>query len=246
MRRDLSGGGTSALVLGALLTLGASGALANPCAGRPANPCAPRAANPCRAKDGSPGAAKAANPCAAKAANPCAANPCAPAASAKISDQQAAAIYKDLQAELQAGYARAPLPPAAAYAGWRRYNTVPYRSETHGGRHVNNYADPKSADVYARFDPEAKFPVGASFAKDSFRPLPQGGVEKGPLFLMEKMPEGFNAASADWKFSMVMPDGAVVGVTKGQNAEQVEFCAECHAGAGASHAFYLPEEYRRK
>lgn len=245
---------------------------ANPCAAKPANPCAAKAtgsgagagagANPCAAKPASPGAAKpanpcapratnpcaprATNPCAPRAANPCAANPCAPAAAAKIGDQEAAALYRDLRPALQAAYAAAPLPAAAAYHGWRRFNSVPYVSETHGGRHVNNYADPKAADTYARFDPAARFPVGATLAKDSFRPLPEGGVEPGPLFLMQKMEQGFNAGSGDWRFAMVMPDGSVFGETNGRNADQVAFCAECHAGAGSSFAFYLPEEYKSK
>lgn len=230
---------------------------ANPCAANPcaakANPCAaknPCAANPCAAK-ANPCAANpcAANPCAAKAnpcsANPCAANPCAAAAAAELTDKQAAVAYKNLAKAMKAGYAKSGLSAAKAFWGWKKYNTVPYASATHGGRYVNNYANAK-AKSYNKYDGELVLPVGAVLAKDSISALPGGKGAAGPFFLMEKMKVGWNKASADWKYTLIMPTGAVIGTTKGKGDAAVKFCAECHQAAGASQLFFLPEEYRVK
>jgi len=212
---------------------------ANPCT---ANPCAanPCAANPC-----------AANPC---AANPCAANPCAPAPAAELSDAQAAAIYEDIAAELRAGYAKSDHPVTTAYFKWKRYNKTPYVSATHGGRYVNNFAN-DTAKAYGRFEKAGVMPAGSIVVKDSFRVAPanpcaanpcaaSGKAQPGPLFIMEKMQAGFSPETGDWRYTMIMPNGAVFGETKGRNADKVRFCAECHGGSEYDSLFFLPEEYR--
>ena len=89
-------------------------------------------------------------------------------------------------------------------------------------------------------------PVGARIAKDSFTVSPAGQVAVGPLFMMEKMQDGFNDASDDWRYAMIMPDGSLFGVTGGQDDQQVQFCAECHAAVAEDQdsLFFLPEEFR--
>jgi hypothetical protein len=227
---------------------GNAGAQANPCAARSANPCAPKAANPCAAK-ANPCAANpcAANPCAAKAnpcaANPCAANPCAAKGVATVTEAQASAMYAELSKRLQESYVKSGVKVAATYQSWPKYNTVTYQSATHGERYVNNYANDAARD-YGRYDPDRQLPAGAILAKDSIVPDANGTAEPGPLFLMEKMPAGFNQASADWKYTLIMPDGSVIGETNGQGSANVTFCYECHASAGHSQAFFLPEEFR--
>jgi hypothetical protein len=59
-------------------------------------------------------------------------------------------------------------------------------------------------------------PAGSVVAKDSFAVTAAGDVFAGPLFIMEKMSQGFNAASRDWRYTMIMPDGSVFGVTNGR------------------------------
>jgi hypothetical protein len=216
------------------------------CGPRRTNPCAPQAANPCAGKNpcgvNNP-CSPAANPCNPCGANPC--NPCGAAPAASLTDEQAAALYKKLASKLKSGYAKSGSGTAAAYQGWKKYNTVPYQSATHGGRYVNNYADATASD-YGKFDAELVLPVGSVLAKDSIVALPDGDAEPGPLFLMEKMASGFNSASADWKYTLIMPDGTVVGVTNGPGSESVAFCHQCHQAAGASQLFFLPEAYRAK
>jgi len=61
------------------------------------------------------------------------------------------------------------------------------------------------------------------------------------------MSRGFNKASGNWRYSMIMPDGTVYGTTKGKGAKNVEFCVACHATMGddQDHLFFMPEEYRK-
>ncbi len=115
---------------------------------------------------------------------------------------------------------------------------------THGQRYVNNYANRLARD-YGRFEDAGRLPVGAVIAKDSIAITAAGEVFPGPLFIMEKMPEGFSNASGDWRYTMVMPDGSLLGVTKGEGAQRVEFCIGCHLAREANdHLYFPPNEFR--
>ena len=224
------------LLIGAFLVgtgVATDGNAANPCAAR--NPCA---ANPCAARNPC-----AVNPCAPK--NPCAANPCAQAPRAELNDAEAAAAYQDIVGRLQEGYAKSSHPVVAAYINWKRYNRVPYTSDTHGGRFVNNFAN-DTAKTYGKFEKAGVMPVGSVLAKNSFAVTPQRKVEAGPLFLMEKMAAGFNHKDGNWSYTIIMPNGAIFGTSKGKNAAGVQFCADCHGGVADKQdsLFFLPEEYR--
>ena len=217
----------------------------NPCAAKGCNPCNPCAAgacnpcNPCAAKGCNP-----CNPCAAGACNPC--NPCGGAAMAEIEPDEAASAYGCLIDQLLAGYAKSGNPTAAAYTSWRRYNTVPYQSATHGGRYVNNYAN-GTASAYGDFEDVGHLPQGSIVAKDSFAVKGNGAVAAGPLFLMEKMGAGWHPESGDWRYTLVMPDGTVIGETHGKSTANVEFCAECHATMEDTDSlWFLPEDVRNK
>jgi hypothetical protein len=133
---------------------------------------------------------------------------------------------------------------AKSYRGWRRYNWAPYRSATHGERFVNNYGNAIGKD-YGRFEEAGVMPVGTILAKDSFAVTAQGDVYPGPLFIMEKMPAGFDADGGDWRYSMILPDGSYFGVSQGVQGERVEFCRSCHQVAKEQDFLFLvPEENR--
>jgi len=88
-------------------------------------------------------------------------------------------------------------------------------------------------------------PVGAVLAKDSFAAA-AGEIFPGPLFLMKKMPTDFSNASGACRYTMVMPDGAIFGVTKGEGAERVEYCIGWHLACERSDHLSFPlEDYRR-
>jgi hypothetical protein len=164
---------------------------------------------------------------------------------ARLMPEEAEDIYDHLIDDMVAAYRLSGLAAATAYRKWPRFNSVPYRSSMHGSRYVNNYANMAGRD-YGRFEQAKRFQVGAIVAKDSFSVDDEGDVWPGPLFLMEKMPAGFRSDSGDWRYSMVMPDGSLFGVTGGENSANVEFCIGCHAQQeDQDHLFFLPERYRR-
>ena len=232
----------------------------NPCAAacgpcEPCNPCNPCAAG---AAAGSecvvPRLVSACNPCAA--ANPCnpcgvcnpcaAANPCGPCGADEVAltDDEARDAYACVQAAMTEGYAKSGHRWAMAYPSWKNHAARPYVSDTHGARFVNNYANERGAANYGLFEDAGPAPEGTVLAKDSFT-VKGGRVAAGPLFLMEKMAAGFDADTRDWRYTLILPSGKVVGSTGGAGTGKVAFCAECHLSVEEQDSrFFLDEAYR--
>jgi hypothetical protein len=167
---------------------------------------------------------------------------------AELDPARAEAVFRRIESELRAAYALSGLQAARRYHQGRRVNAAPYRSEPHGQRFVNHWANAR-AGVYAeRAGPWPELPEGALLAKDSFTVTDRGQVHTGPLFLMEKMAEGFSPPTRDWRYTLVMPDGSLYGRTGGAGAHRVAFCADCHNDAVPEHGgaplWGLPEGLR--
>ena len=161
-----------------------------------------------------------------------------------MTSAEATTAYDCLKKALTASYKKSGMDYAGYYVDWARYSTQPYQSGTHGGRYVNNYANAKGK-AYGKFEKAGTMPVGAMMAKDSFMVTGGGKTGPGPLFMMEKMWKGFNKESGNWKYTMIMPDGAVFGTTGGKGSANVQFCADCHSAVSdQDHLYFLPEEYR--
>ncbi|MCP5084730.1 MAG: cytochrome P460 family protein [Alphaproteobacteria bacterium] len=101
--------------------------------------------------------------------------------------------------------------------------------------------------AYTKYDDkDSKMPIGTTVAKPSFVVQPTGKVALGPLFLMEKMTRGFNAATANWRYAMVMPGGKLFGMTGSKNSAGLKFCHDCHVGGEDNdYMLFLPEEVRK-
>jgi hypothetical protein len=162
---------------------------------------------------------------------------------AGLAPDEAQRIYEIALRSLAAGYARSGDPGARSYSNWRRYNSAPYLSSTHGNHYINNYAN-ETARAYGSGE---RLPAGSVIAKDSFSVTDTGAILLGPLFLMEKMPEGFNYVSGDWKYSQIQPDGTIFGETNGIGSQKVQYCISCHlAVEDQDHLYFVPEQYRVK
>ena len=166
---------------------------------------------------------------------------------ADLTSADAITIYDQIKSEMSKAYKQSGLELAEDYTSWTRHNTAPYLSATHGNRFVSNYANSIAKD-YTNLDAVESLPQGSILAKDGFEVTKVGDVLTGPLALMEKMQPGFNPQSRDWRYTMILPDGSVFGITNGDGSERVEFCIECHVAAGddQDHLFYVPERYRVK
>lgn len=162
----------------------------------------------------------------------------------RVSPERAAHIYGLVASALANGYAESERADIAGYQGWPRYNSAPYLSATHGNHYVNNYAN-DDAEAYGLFEKAGTLPVGSVIAKDSFSITSTGGILLGPLFVMQKMPSGFNSGAGDWKYVMIQPDGDVLGETGGHQSEAVEYCIACHlAVEDQDHLFLVPPPFR--
>lgn len=162
----------------------------------------------------------------------------------EVTGEEIRAAYGCLKGEMKATYGMAGENSAPVYQDWANYNTQPYISATHGGRYVNNYAN-RTASAYGKFEEAGVMPVGSILAKDSLTIDATGKAAPGPLFLLEKMAAGFDSENGDWKYTMIMPNGTIWGVTNGKNSNGMRFCSNCHIAAeDYDYLFFLPEEYR--
>jgi hypothetical protein len=159
---------------------------------------------------------------------------------AELKPAEALSIYQGIADELSRGYAASRDIVARTYRNWQLFNAAPYRSATHGNRYVNNYANEAS---YGK--PGAVMPPGTILAKDSFTVTAESAAFGGALFLMEKLVPGASPENGDWRYTMIMPDGSILGDSKGENPDQVKFCHACHAAkADNDYLFFVPKAYR--
>ena len=185
----------------------------------------------------------AGNPC-ATASNPC--NPCAAdGRSKRVSETEAARLFAALLPRLPALYAKGDHPAVRQnWTRWKNFVRTPYIAETHGERYAVNLANDIAARVYGQYHDLKEMPVGGIIVKPSFSVDDSGRAVPAPLYIMEKMPKGWNPATADWRYVMILPGGRTWGMTKGVNSAGMRFCHECHAAVKDNdYLFFAEEEY---
>ncbi|MBH64301.1 MAG: hypothetical protein CL569_18020 [Alphaproteobacteria bacterium] len=164
---------------------------------------------------------------------------------ADLSGERAESIYSAIKMSMRKHYVESGGPIAFNYADWKRYNRVPYRFSQYGNNYLNNYANETARD-YGKYESAGEMPAGALLAKDSFIVTRNGDIITGPFFLMEKMPEGWNPATGDWRYVEYTASGELTGITKGIRANKVRYCATCHARVGKKwdYMFFMPKDVR--
>lgn len=163
---------------------------------------------------------------------------------AELSKDEAQAHYRSLKRRMSRGYAAAQLDVIRNYQSWPLFNDAPYISATHGQRFVNSYAN-RMAFNYGTLQDGETLPAGSVLAKDSMTVTDEGRVHPGAMFVMEKLPQGTNPETADWRYIMVLPDGSLFGDTLGARAGAVAYCHECHEQvADRDYTFFVPEEFQ--
>ncbi len=165
---------------------------------------------------------------------------------ATLSPDEANQIYDELRKRMSTGYAIAGLPIIKDYQFWKRYNSSPYLSATHGQRFVNNFANTK-ASTYGKLKSGEVYPEGTVFAKDTVTVTSENKIFPGAIFIMEKLAKDANPETADWRYVTVLPDGTLFGDTTGAEPELAQYCHACHqAKAKEDYVFYVPEEFQIK
>lgn len=159
-------------------------------------------------------------------------------------------LYDCLQPEMVKAYLKGAKEghwAAAKWGDWKLFAARGYRSETHGGRFVQNATNNLAEAEYGKFENVKTMPTGSTVAKPSFVVSPDGKASIGPLFIMEKMKKGWNDETANWRYAMILPDGSTFGLTKGKNSAGLGFCHECHATSqDTDYMMFMPEEVRRE
>lgn len=163
---------------------------------------------------------------------------------ASLSNAEAEDIYQKIAADLQASFEQSHVDEIIGYQDWRRYNSAPYLSSTHGNRYINNYANEASTG-YDSPTKGARMPAGSVIVKDSFEVTDAGDVLPGRLFVMEKLAAGSSQATADWRYIMIDADGTVIADTKSDTANKAEFCHVCHkVRSSRDFLFFVPPDFR--
>ena len=168
-------------------------------------------------------------------------------AKSDLTDEQAAELFACIEGKLLSGYQKSGRAEADAYRDWFMPSTTPFISATHGNRFVNHYVNDIGKDAYMSFAEEGlTMPVGSITAKESYTVNKKGKVRRGPLFLMEKVAAGSLPDTGDWDYSVILPNGKIMGQTSGENAKKVKFCHDCHEAVleGQDAQFYPDEDYR--
>ncbi|HUS54593.1 MAG TPA: hypothetical protein VMY41_11390 [Thermohalobaculum sp.] len=143
---------------------------------------------------------------------------------------EAQVVYDCTAADLHAGYKKGdkrwiPAEYVADYRNWTPANSLPANPGFHGGRFLLTWVNAVGASEYLKFAEEnVSIPAGTVIAKESFAVTEVGKVEKGPLFIMEKVAAGVSPETDDWYYMMVAPNGAP------QAVPIMTACSECHQG----------------
>ena len=63
-----------------------------------------------------------------------------------------------------------------------------------------------------------------AMANQTFSLTEDGRLEPGPLYVPENKQKAFDTPSGNWRYTIIWPEGDNVGVTKGQNSDEVDSC----------------------
>jgi hypothetical protein len=130
-----------------------------------------------------------------------------------------------------------PPPPAAdPWADWKSFTNVspgPWISKPHAKRFVETYVNEIGLEAYKTIG--APIPVGTIIVKPSWESEDGKPGRDGPLFVMVKMPEGWEPDSGDWFYAFQWADPPAKWADKiGTNvdwrspSEKIEYCVDCH------------------
>lgn len=147
-----------------------------------------------------------------------------------LDDAQALTLYECIKDKMYSDLQKSGLEEAKAYRDWALVSTAPFVSATHGNRFVRHYVNDIGKDAYVKWEKIGgrTMPVGSITAKESFYVNKKGQVRNGPFFLMEKVAAGTLPDTNDWKYTLMFPNGTIVGVSGTDTSKKVKFCHGCH------------------
>lgn len=145
----------------------------------------------------------------------------------ELSGEEAQQVYECIAAGLDEGWQKGPKRwiPAdrmANYRGWALASKFPAAPGFHGERFLITRVNGTGHAAYVEYSDTPSIPAGTLIAKESFRVGDDGKVRAGPLFFMEKVPEGTSPETMDWYYYAVAPNGTPMAVNV------MQACNACH------------------
>lgn len=146
-----------------------------------------------------------------------------------LTSEEVQAVYECIAADLHAGYSKGekrwiPSEFVDDYRGWTLASTFPAAPGFHNERFLLTWVNQVGADAYMKYEEDPDIPAGTVIAKESFAVTDEGKVEKGPLFLMQKVDASVSPETDDWYYMAVTPTGAPMAVNV------ITACSGCHQG----------------
>jgi len=148
----------------------------------------------------------------------------------ELTYEEAQEVHDCLKDELHQGYMQGdkkwiPAEFVRDYRDWTPVSELPGNPGFHGARFLLTYVNDTGDDEYLKFAEErGDMPAGTLIAKESFAVNDAGEVQKGPLFIMQKVEKGVSPETNNWYYMMVAPNG------QPQAVDVMSACNECHQG----------------
>jgi len=115
---------------------------------------------------------------------------------------------------------------AKIYRSWHRRDDHPIQSPAHGGLYVTIYANDTAVTTPDQ-EVLTGIAVGSTLATPIYSISENGTVFAGPMLIMEKMNRGFNTPGGDWRYTLIAPDGTLIGDNTGTRKKTIKFCKHC-------------------
>lgn len=148
----------------------------------------------------------------------------------ELTHEEAQQVYACIEDELHQGYMQGdkkwiPAEFVTDYREWTPVSRLPANPGFHGGRFLLTFVNDAGDEEYLKFlEERGDMPAGTLIAKESFAVNDEGKVEKGPLFIMQKVEEDVSPETNDWYYMMIAPNGEPRAVPV------MTACNECHQG----------------
>lgn len=145
--------------------------------------------------------------------------------------------YDCLEGWLLDSYAQSKHVVPALIEDWERASYAPFKMEQIADRYLVIYGNERAVGEEETVWLDRDMPIGAIVAAAGFTIDGEGRAIPAPLFIYEKMSNGYLFGRGNWRQTLIEPDGTIAAVTKGPGAEQLTACADC--GARAADRMYL-------
>ena len=152
--------------------------------------------------------------------------------------------YTCMSKKMENAYKKSAMPVALKYRQWIKVNAESFYAPANDYGWANVFVN-DSAKQYKKNKYTSNYIEGSVIAKESFVFNLDGTMEVGPLFYMEKMYDGFNSSSNDWRFIEIEANG-ITSISSRNDTITKQRCNNCHSKRSASDFLYFNEKKKNR